>query len=421
MIKVQSDSGGRIKILFHYNPAFIARIKTIQGNRWHADKKHWSVPDSKEVLTRISNIFSDEELYIDPALQREFSETVLPGEIPEETGKQIKEQIVKTDVNQKISILEQVCNRIRLKHYSIRTEQSYLGWIKRYLSFHKNENPEKLGVPEIEAYLSHLAVNGQVSASTQNQAFNALLFLYRDVLKINLDESINAIRAKKSKHLPTVLTRDETLKIISLITGEHQLMAKLIYGSGMRLMECVRLRVKDIDFGNSHIVIRDAKGMKDRLTILPDNLKTILNEHLNRVKIVHDKDLVLGYGRVYLPFALERKYPNANREWGWQYVFPAKGVSKDPRSNEIRRHHINESTLQKAVRKAAKMVGISKQVSVHIFRHSFATHLLEANYDIRTVQELLGHKDVSTTMIYTHVLNKPGISVKSPLDGMFGF
>ncbi|CAG0943030.1 Tyrosine recombinase XerD [Candidatus Brocadiaceae bacterium] len=313
-------------------------------------------------------------------------------------------------------LLEQVRDLIRLKHYSIRTEQTYLSWMKRYILFHNKRHPNDMGSAEIETFLSHLAVNLKVSASTQNQAFNALLFLYREVLKKDLDESIHAIRAKRPRRLPTVMTKEETMKVIGALSGDFQLMVKLIYGSGLRLMECLRLRVKDIDFDNNHIVIRDAKGMKDRVTVLPENLKPLLREHLRRVKMQHDHYLAKGFGHVYLPYALARKYPNADKEWGWQYAFPAKGVSKDPRTGEMRRHHLHENSLQKAVKNAVHLAGMTKQVSVHTFRHSFATHLLEAGHDIRTVQELLGHKDVSTTMIYTHVLNRPGISVKSPLD-----
>ncbi len=313
-------------------------------------------------------------------------------------------------------LLDRARHLIRLKHYSIRTEKSYLPWIERYMLFHNNRDPKDMGGAEIERFLSHLAVDLKVSASTQNQAFNALLFFYREVLKKELAESINAIRAKKPTRLPTVMTKDETMKVIAAVPPDQQLTIKLIYGSGLRLMECVRLRVKDIDFGNNHILVRDAKGMKDRITVLPDNLKGPLHEHLERVRLLHEDDISKGYGSVYLPYALERKYPNASREFAWQYVFPARAFSKDPRSDTVRRHHVNENVVQKAVKEAARLAGTAKRVSVHTFRHSFATHLLEANYDIRTVQELLGHNDVSTTMIYTHVLNKPGIAVKSPLD-----
>ncbi len=273
-----------------------------------------------------------------------------------------------------------------------------------------------MGAAEIEAFLTYLAVDRNVAASTQNQALSALLFLYRQVLKQDLVGSIDSVRAKRPKRLPTVLTKEETLRVIGFLSGTHQLMAKLLYGSGLRLMECVRLRVKDVDFAQRQIIVRDGKGMKDRITMLPDVLIQRLREHLQHTKHIHEDDLAKGYGSVYLPFALERKYPNADREWLWQYVFPATRLSTDPRTGITRRHHINESSLQKAVRRAAKRAGIDKRVTCHTFRHSFATHLLEDGYDIRTVQELLGHKDVKTTMIYTHVLNRGPLAVRSPLD-----
>ena len=313
-------------------------------------------------------------------------------------------------------LLDQVRNKIRLKHYSIRTEQAYVRWIKRFILFHNEKHPSNMGKPEIEAFLSYLAVKRRVSSSTQNQAFNAILFLYRDVLTRNLDDSINAIRAKKPKRLPTVMTKDEAVSVISALSGVYQIMAKLLYGSGLRLMECVRLRVKDIDFQRNQVLVRDGKGMRDRATMLPKSVEFALREHLERVRKIYEEEIRNGGGRVYLPQALERKYPNAAREWIWQYVFPAKSLSKDPRSGETRRHHIHENALQKAVKRAVRLAGIPKQVSCHTFRHSFATHLLENGYDIRTVQELLGHKDVNTTMVYIHVLNKGAKAVRSPLD-----
>ena len=313
-------------------------------------------------------------------------------------------------------LLDQVRDAIRLKHYSIRTEEAYVTWIKRYILFHNKRHPLEMGIPEIEAFLTHLAVDQKVAASTQNQAFSALLFLYREVLKKDLDGPIDAMRAKRPKRLPTVLTKEETLNVIGQLSGTHRLMANLLYGSGLRLMECLRLRVKDVDFAQRLIVVRDGKGMEDRVTMLPDSLVTPLQEHLQLVKRLHDEDLARGYGSVYLPFALERKYPNADQEWIWQYVFPSNRLSKDPRSGVVRRHHVSESGLQKAVKKAARLAGINKRVTCHTFRHSFATHLLEDGYDIRTVQELLGHKDVKTTMIYTHVLNRGPLAVRSPLD-----
>jgi integron integrase len=312
--------------------------------------------------------------------------------------------------------LDQVRDAIRLKHYSIRTEEAYVNWIRRFILFHGKRHPKDMGGPEIEAFLTHLAVEGHVAASTQNQALSALLFLYRDVLHQELNYPIDAVRAKPSQHLPAVLTKDEVRQVIAQISGIHQLQAKLLYGSGLRLLECLRLRVKDLDFERRAIIVRDTKGDQDRVTMLPDSLVAPLEEHLLRVKRLHEQDLAQGYGAVYLPDALERKYPNASREWLWQYVFPSDQLSVDPRSGETRRHHLDESGLQKAVRAAARRAGLDKRVTCHTFRHSFATHLLENHYDIRTVQELLGHKDVRTTMIYTHVLQRGGLAVRSPLD-----
>ena len=318
--------------------------------------------------------------------------------------------------NRPKKLLDQVREKIRIRHYSIRTEEAYVSWIKRYILFHEKRHPNEMGKSDIEAFLSHLAIDRKVSASTQNQAFNALLFLYRHVLEKEIGDNINAVRAKKPKRLPTVMTKEETVKVINALTGVHQLMAKLLYGSGLRLMECARLRVKDMDIDRLQILLREAKGNKDRVTMLPESVVPSLKDHLLHVKQLFENDLKQGYGRVYLPHALERKYPKTNRQWGWQYVFPAKSLSVDPRSRVKRRHHIHENSLQKAVKKAADLAGIIKSISCHTFRHSFATHLLEDGYDIRTVQELLGHKNLNTTMIYTHVLNKGVKAVRSPLD-----
>jgi integron integrase len=319
-------------------------------------------------------------------------------------------------------LLDQVRDTIRLKHYSIRTEEAYVNWIKRYILFHDKRLPTEMGAPEVEAFLTHLAVKENVAASTQNQALSALLFLYREVLHQDLGP-IDALRAKRPRRLPTVLTKEETLRLIGCLSGTHQA-AKLIYGSGIRLMECLRLRVKDLDFGYRTITVRDGKGEQDRVTVLPDSLVPLLREHLQRVKALHEQDLAQGFGSVYLPDALARKYPNADKEWVWQYVFPANSLSPDPRSGVTRRHHLHacpersrrESSLQKAITLAARLAGLTKPVGPHTLRHCFATHLLEAHYDIRTVQELLGHKDVKTTQIYTHVLNRGGLAVHSPLD-----
>jgi integron integrase len=316
-------------------------------------------------------------------------------------------------------LLDRVRNVIRCKHYSIRTEQSYVDWIKRYIYFHNKRHPKDMGESHISDFLTYLAVNKKVASSTQNQAMCALVFLYREVLKKDIGDFEGLIRAKKPQKLPVVFTREEVKQILIQLNGTNWLMGQLIYGAGLRVMECVRLRVKDLDFGYGQIVVRDGKGKKDRVTMLPHIIVKELQRHLLKVKKIHELDLKAGFGTVYLPYALERKYKNANINWSWQYVFPASRRSIDPRSGIERRHHISETVPQRAVRKAIRDCGITKAGSCHSLRHSFATHLLEAGYDIRTVQELLGHKNVSTTMIYTHVLNKGGKGVKSPGDMLF--
>lgn len=326
----------------------------------------------------------------------------------------MQDSIQKTDTEPKL--LDQVRGKIRLKHYSIRTEQAYVDWIKRFVLHFGKRHPRDLGAAEVEQFLTHLAVHGKVAASTQNQAKSALLFLYKEVLALELPWLDNVAQAKAPKRLPVVLNRDEVQAVLSRLSGTHWLIASLLYGSGMRIMECLRLRVKDVDFKRREILIRDGKGFKDRVTMLPGSLVASLETHLAKVRELHEADLRQGYGAVYLPNALERKYPNAAKEWGWQYVFPSAKLSTDPRSDEIRRHHVQDQAVQRAVKQAARDADLIKPATPHTFRHSFATHLLEGGYDIRTVQELLGHSDVSTTMIYTHVLNKGGKGVISPLD-----
>jgi len=313
-------------------------------------------------------------------------------------------------------LLDLVRDRIRVKHYSIRTEMQYLQWIKRFILFHNKRHPREMGAKEVEAFLTHLATVGNVSASTQNQALSALLFLYREIFELELPWLDQVVRAKKPQRLPVVLSKPEVTKILARMQGAHGLVARLLYGTGMRIMECCRLRVQDIDFDRCEILIRDGKGAKDRVTMLPQSLVEPLKAHLEWRKGLFENDAAKGKSEVYLPDALARKYPNAANNWIWQYVFCSGSYSVDPRSGRERRHHLDEKLIQRAVKKAVTEAGITKLATPHTFRHSFATHLLEGGYDIRTVQELLGHSDVSTTMIYTHVLNKGGRGVSSPLD-----
>jgi len=275
-----------------------------------------------------------------------------------------------------------------------------------------------MGAPEVEAFLTHLAVAGKVAASTQNQAKSALLFLYREVLGSDLPWLDGVERAKAPKRLPVVLTREEVQAVLSRLSGTHRLVGGLLYGAGLRIMEALRLRVKDVDFARGELLVRDGKGFKDRVTMLPASLTAPLQEHLARVRALHEKDMAAGVAPVYLPYALERKYPSAGREWAWQYVFPSAGLSTDPRSGVERRHHVQDQAFQRAMKQAVRDAGLTKPATPHTLRHSFATHLLESGHDIRTIQELLGHSDVSTTMIYTHVLNRGGRGVASPLDAL---
>ena len=316
----------------------------------------------------------------------------------------------------KPKLLDMVRNQIRLRHYSIRTEETYVSWIKKFIFFHNKRHPKDMGESEVERFLSHLAVKRKVSASTQNQALSALLFLYKNVLKKELKFIKNTVSAKRHRHIPVVFSREEIEKIFIHLKGTPWLVANLLYGSGLRLMESIRLRRQDIDFDYNQIIVRSGKGEKDRKTMLPLSLKSPLKTQLEKVKIIHTEDIRDGFGEVFLPYALSKKYPNASKEFGWQWVFPSSRRSIDPRTGIERRHHINETVIQRAVKNTLREAGINKNGSCHSFRHSFATHLLENGYDIRTVQELLGHKDIRTTMIYTHVLNKGGLGVKSPLD-----
>ncbi len=319
-------------------------------------------------------------------------------------------------VSKKPMLLEVVRQRIRLKHYSHRTEKSYVHWIRRFVLFHNRRHPRELGKLEIEAFLTHLAVDRKVSASTQNQAFNALLFLYRVVLELAMPQLDAVQRAKKPQHLPVVLSPEEVRQVLSQLDGKYWIAGNLLYGSGLRLIECLRLRVQDIDFGMCQLVVRGGKGNKDRVTVLPDAITEPLKEYLQRVRTNHAKDLKQGLGQVYMPPALARKYPSAASEWRWQFVFPSATYISNRDTDRMVKHHLHEKTLQRAIRNAVKTSAIAKRATAHTLRHSFATHLLQRGADIRTIQALLGHKDVSTTMIYTHVIQKGKIGVRSPLD-----
>jgi integron integrase len=318
------------------------------------------------------------------------------------------------------TLINQVRSKIRLKHYSIRTEQAYVDWIRRFIVFHGKRHPGVLGAAEVEAFLTHLAIDDNMSPSTQNQAKSAL-FLYREALGVELPWLDHVQSAKTRDRLPVVLTGDEVAQILGQLDGVHALLGRLLYGSGMRIMEGVRMRVADVDFTRHELLVRNGKGAKDRVTMLPRGIAAPFRAHLAQVRSLHEADLRHGYGAVWLPHALLRKYPAAAREWRWQYVFPADRISTDPRTGVVRRHHLGDQSFQRAMRQAVRDSGITKLATPHTLRHSFATHLLDSGYDIRTVQELLGHSDVSTTMIYTHVLNRGGRAVVSPLDGLDPF
>lgn len=395
---VRPGDDGRLIVIFAYSAERVAKIKTISGRRWHAAEKYWTVPSADEARQGLRRLFPGElSEFGEEALSLEGPPAPLGGALPD-------------------ALFDRISRAVRARHYSRSTEKAYLCWAQRFLSRYAGAAPETLGEPEIGRFLSGLANESNVSASTQNQALNALLFLYQAVLgkKIGLLEGV--IRAKRPRRLPVVLGREEIRLVLGRMDGPTRLMAALLYGAGLRLLECCQLRVKDLDFAQNQIVVRAGKGDKDRYTMFPATIQEALGRHLERVQLQHQADLAAGLGRVALPGALDRKYPNAAAEWGWQWAFPATSHYLDLETGQRRRHHLHQSVLQKAFRRAIISSALTKPAGCHSLRHSFATHLLEDGYDIRTVQELMGHNDVSTTMIYTHVLNRGGRGVRSPVD-----
>lgn len=384
-------------------------IRTVAGRRWHAEGKYWTVPATDGVLERLLALFADHPVEVDPALRP----ANVCGDQPARADPESPDTAVP-----RIGLLDCVRQALRARHYSPRTEQAYLGWVARFVGFHDGRAPDEMGEEEVNRFLTHLAVTERVAASTQNQALAALLFLYASVVRRPLGHVEGVVRARRPRRLPVVLTRPEVRAVLDGLEGTPRLVCALLYGSGLRLLECLRLRVKDIDFQRNEVTVREGKGGKDRVTMLPAAVKTQLQVHLERVRQQHAKDLARGLGRAPLPDALARKYPGADRQWAWQWVFPASSYYIDRHTGVRHRHHLHESVIQRAVNEAVRRAGLTKPASSHSLRHSFATHLLEDGYDIRTVQELLGHKDVKTTMIYTHVLNRGGKGVRSPMDGI---
>ncbi len=400
-IRIREGEDGHLIVQLPYAPDHVAKIKTVPGRRWHTKEQHWTVPQSDGTLGKLLNLFPGKTVEVDPALG--MKQAVDQGR-PASAGLD--------------TVLADLCTAVQARHYSRRTEQAYRHWVSRFLYFHQGRSPAQMAEVDINRFLTHLAVTEKVSASTQNQALAALLFLYRHVVGRDVGDLGEVIRARKPERRPVVMTREEVKAVLENLPGDKRLMVSLMYGAGLRLMECLRLRVQDLDFSRNEILVRDGKGAKDRITMLPESLNAQLRDHLKKGKAIHEKDLAEGWGRVLLPDALDRKYPNAPKDWRWQWVFPQEHRWINLQTKEQGRHHIDESLVQKAVRDAVMMAGLTKRATCHTFRHSFATHLLESGSDIRTVQELLGHCDVKTTMIYTHVLHRGPAGVRSPLDGM---
>jgi integron integrase len=394
-------------VFMPYSTGLLAKIKTIAGRRWHPKVKHWTVPQADGAIEHLLALFAGELIEVEPSLRPANTSGT------RQTSHEPANDYALATLPK---LLDQVTQAIRTRHYSYRTEKSYLGWIRRFLVFYRSRDPATIGEHDVACYLSNLASARRVSASTQNQALNAVLFLYREVLGKEVGYVNRVVWAKRPTRLPVVLPRQEVKAILALLDGPEWIMGILLYGAGLRLTECLRLRVKDVDDSRNEIRVRSGKGDKDRVTMLPSAVKEPLRRHLERVKLGYEADAKGGSAGVPLPGALARKYPNAAKDWGWYWVFPASKLYVDPRSGVKWRYHLHESVLQKAVKEAVRKSGLAKPASCHTFRHSFGTHLLEDGYDIRTIQELLGHQDVSTTVIYTHVRNRGGSGVTSPAD-----
>jgi integron integrase len=407
-IQIVAGDTDRLIVRLPYSPEGVAKIKTLPGRRWHPESKYWTVPHSEKVLARLLVLFAGEAVEVDPALRT----AAVRGDLQAPAD---AEAFAADTLD---GLLDGARQALRARHYSGSTEQAYLAWVARFVAFHGGRAPDEMSEVEVNQFLTHLAVQGRVSASTQNQALAALLFLYGSVLGRPLGQIVGVVRARRPRRLPVVLSRQEVKAVLDGLEGTPRLVCALLYGSGLRLLECLRLRVKDIDFQRREITVRDGKGGKDRVTMLPASVAAPLQAHLERVRRQHVKDLGRGLGRAPLPDALARKYPGADRQWAWQWVFPASSHYVDAHTGTRHRHHLHESAVQRMVKEAVRRSEVSRPASCHSFRHSFATHLLEDGYDIRTVQELLGHKDVKTTMVYTHVLNRGGMGVRSPMDGL---
>jgi integron integrase len=431
-ISIAATQFGFLSVSFPKDWSIIQAIKKVPGRQWEPELQAWLIPDDQESVDRLLQALYDtgrftasdspeeEPLFVSTTQETEVKITGTVAQNAAATAAvdivaPVSQPAVKSTA---FSLVDRLREALEARHYSPRTQEAYVQWVLRYECFHHAAAPTKLGEAGINAFLSHLATDEEVSASTQNQALAALLFLYRNVLNMPVGELGDVIRAKKPVRLPVVMSREEVRRVLSHIEGDKHLASALMYGTGMRLAECLSLRVQDIDFDRSAITVRSGKGAKDRVTMLPSSLKNPLRVHLSHVKAIHEKDLADGWGGVPLPGAIDRKYPRASKEWNWQWVFPQERRWKDPTTGQQGRYHMDESLLQRAVHEAVLAAGISKRASCHTFRHSFATHLIESGYDIRTVQELLGHSDVKTTMVYTHVLNRGPSGVRSPMDGL---